>query len=361
MAALLIAGAMIHACGGGGSSGGGAVPAIPPPPGPTSFIVNFRFPASGATNVPRGTAIYIGFNNTVNPATVTSANVRLLLGAVEQATSLFYDPCLNRVRIVPGAPLNPSMIYTVDLTAGVTNNVGTALTPTSYDFTSSPSADGVRPVFDNTGNASMAVSITEVQLDWNDASDNVDLAGALFYDIYQATPAGCFNFAAAPTATVGPGVLTAQIGGLLPRTNYSFIVRARDSAGNQDLNVDIFQVTTMTSFSQNVRPIVTTSCVACHNPGGTATQAPYFINMNYTTNQTNYDSWVNQNSQCATALAGGFGVRVVPFDSTTSFLFNKIDANPPACGVTMPFGQQQLQQADRNVIRDWIDEGALNN
>ena len=366
IAGLIIAGAMIHACGGGGgSSGGGTPPAPASPPPPTSFIVNFRSPTAGATDVPKGTAIYIGFNSALNPATMTSANIKLLQGVVEQATSLAYDACLNRVRMVPGSGLMPGLPYTVDLGAGVMSMGGIALTPTNYDFTTNAGPDNVRPVFDSSGNTATADSTIQLTLDWTAATDNADLQAELVYEIYQMTPAGCFNFAAAPAATTGAGINNVLIAGLQPRTTYSFIIRARDTEGNLDLNEDVVQGTTMTSYITNVRAIVTTQCVSCHNPGGTATMAPYFINMNYTTAQTNYDSWLGTGtgapSQCTTAAAAGFGLRVNPGDRTTSFLFNKIDANPPACGVTMPFGLPQISPADRDVIGDWIDEGALNN
>jgi len=366
IAGLIIAGAMIHACGGGGgSSSGGSPPAPASPPPPTSFIVNFRSPTSGATDVPKGTAIYIGFNSTLNPATMTSANIKLFLGAVEQNTSLEYDACLNRVRMVPGTGLMGQMIYTVDLGAGVMSAGAVALTPTSFDFTTNAPGDSVRPVFDSSGNMATAASTTQLTLDWNAATDNVDAGPALVYEIYQMTPAGCFNFAAAPAATTGAGINTVLIAGLQPMTTYSFIIRARDTSGNLDLNMDVVQGTTMTSFITNVRPIVTTQCQSCHNPGGTATQSPYFVNMNYTTAQTNYDSWVNVvrgSGVCPTPATGSpFEFRVLPFDRTDSFLFNKIDANPPACGVTMPFGLPQISQAERDIIGAWIDEGALNN
>jgi hypothetical protein len=54
------------------------------------------------------------------------------------------------------------------------------------------------------------------------------------------------------------------------------------------------------------------------------------------------------------------GVRVIPFDLTNSVLYGKI-TNSGQFGQLMPQGGPLIPQVDRDIIRDWILEGARNN
>ena len=68
---------------------------------------------------------------------------------------------------------------------------------------------------------------------------------------------------------------------------------------------------------------------------------------------------VNVASVCATA---GFPLRVDDFDAANSFLMDKLGNSPPSCGMRMPFlGPDYMNAAQLNTVRDWIDEGALDN
>ncbi|HEY3227401.1 MAG TPA: Ig-like domain-containing protein [Planctomycetota bacterium] len=365
--ALLALCAFVHACGGGGGGGGDNPPAPPAPPGPSSFISTAQFPANGATDVPLAPLVLVSFNDIVNPATVSNTSVTLTetLSGTPVASTVTYVACNNRVQLVPNSPLQVSFQYTVSLTAALMDDDGEALTPITRTFTAGPNADGVRPVFDATGMTATPawnnmVNGMEVMIDWVDATDNTSLAAQITYDVFVST-SGCFNFDV-PDATTIAGGTTATLTQLTPRTLFSFAVRARDQAGNSSLNTDVVTATTFTSFSANVRSVVTSLCVACHQPGGQATQAPDFINMNYTTDALNYTSWVNAASQCAgVAGTAQWGTRVVPGDASTSFLWNKISEPTPACGVRMPFGQTPLSAGNQDIIFDWIEEGALNN
>jgi hypothetical protein len=52
--------------------------------------------------------------------------------------------------------------------------------------------------------------------------------------------------------------------------------------------------------------------------------------------------------------------RVVPDSSATSLLYNKVNGTQD-CGVRMPKGDPALSAANIATIKDWIDQGALNN
>jgi len=367
--ALIALCAFVHACGGGGGGGGGGGSPPPPPPvppGPSTFLSTAQFPANGATSVPLAPLVLVSFNDIVNPTTVNNTNVTLseTLSGNPIASTVTYNACNNRVQLVPNSPLQVSFQYTVSLTSGVHDDDGEALTPITRTFTCGPNADSTRPVFDASALAAMPgwtnlPNGMEVTVSWTDGSDDTSSPAQLVYEIFASTN-GCFNFDV-PSATTIMGANSATLINLTPRTLYSFAVRTRDQAGNSSLNVDVVTATTFTSFTTNVRSVVTTQCVGCHQPGGTAANAPYFINMNYTTGPMNYASWVGAASQCATAAGAGFGTRVVAGDASTSFLWNKISASIPACGSQMPFGLPPLSSSDQDVIFDWIEEGALNN
>lgn len=62
-------------------------------------------------------------------------------------------------------------------------------------------------------------------------------------------------------------------------------------------------------------------------------------------------------TKCGTSME----VRVVAGDSKTSLLYNKINEAKPDCGERMPDDHAALSDAAIGVIRDWIDQGALDN
>jgi hypothetical protein len=60
------------------------------------------------------------------------------------------------------------------------------------------------------------------------------------------------------------------------------------------------------------------------------------------------------------AKCGATHTVVVPGDSSTSLLFLKLQAAPP-CGDRMPQGASPLTAASLEMVRSWIDAGAMNN
>jgi hypothetical protein len=53
---------------------------------------------------------------------------------------------------------------------------------------------------------------------------------------------------------------------------------------------------------------------------------------------------------------------VVPSDADASALFGKLTEFPPPVGRSrMPLGTGPLSSADLGLLRDWINQGALNN
>jgi hypothetical protein len=108
------------------------------------------------------------------------------------------------------------------------------------------------------------------------------------------------------------------------------------------------------SFATQVEPILVNSCSGCHSPGGAAF-VDNGIPMNLTEGQA-YDAIVNQLS-----VQNASWTIVVPGDSASSLLYLKVSMDTPPVGVRMPRFTPPLSGTEQGLIRDWIDQGALNN
>lgn len=99
---------------------------------------------------------------------------------------------------------------------------------------SGTTADAVVPTFNGVSVAVPSAVGGYVTLSWDAATDNVTASNALVYDISVATAAGA-SFAA--TYTTPAGATSYTVSGLTNNTDYYFVVRARDAAGNRDTNI----------------------------------------------------------------------------------------------------------------------------
>jgi len=103
------------------------------------------------------------------------------------------------------------------------------------------------------------------------------------------------------------------------------------------------------SFSADIQPIFNANCTTCHVSGGIASDR-----VHLTTTEA-YDGLVNQASTQSDLTL------VVPGDSSASLLFLKVSSDSPPVGGTMPLFGTPLSSANLGLIRDWIDQGALDN
>lgn len=101
------------------------------------------------------------------------------------------------------------------------------------------------------------------------------------------------------------------------------------------------------SLSGDVQPIFTANCSsqACHGTGEAQ-------DLRLTSGDS-YDELVNVASTQVASL-----MRVLPSEPDSSYLVEKLGANP-AQGLQMPRGQTPLSSADVATIREWIENGAL--
>jgi methionine-rich copper-binding protein CopC len=108
----------------------------------TSPTVTAVSPPDGSTGVSTGTAVTLSFNESLNPATITSSTVQLLGPSnTTVAATLAYVAGSTSLTLTPTAPLASNTTYTIDATTGITDNNGNALTaPFTSSFTTAAPA-----------------------------------------------------------------------------------------------------------------------------------------------------------------------------------------------------------------------------
>ena len=92
-------------------------------------------------------------------------------------------------------------------------------------------------------------------------------------------------------------------------------------------------------------------CSACHTTAGRAPEAGLSLDANVA-----YQSLVNVQS-----VGKPGAIRVVPGDPNASYLIHKLEGRSDIAGSRMPLGGPFVPQADIDVIRTWIAQGAANN
>ncbi len=120
---------------------------------------------------------------------------------------------------------------------------------------------------------------------------------------------------------------------------------ATDSIATDSETVSITVAQTV-SFLNNVKDILSIRCATsgCHGLGSSQS--------NFTMGNVTWAEIRNG--------AGNNGPVLVAGNASASNLYLKTTANPPF-GNRMPNGGTPLSTADQNAIRDWINQGALNN
>ncbi len=303
-------------------------------------------PAPGTLNVPLNTNITVTFNKDVDAATIQPADFAVTGSSF---ASHAYAPSTRTLTLFTASNLPPLIPISVTLVGSVLTGDGCAepLAAAGFDFsfTTGITGDTTPPVFGGAASA-VASNAQTVVVSWTAATDNVTPQGSIFYLVYRsALPGGPF----ALHATTAAGATSFTDGGRTPSTTLYYRVHAVDGSGNEDANVVTQAGTTpglrswMTVYTSIL--IGTYSCQACH---------PALGGLNLSTQAVAYTDMVNVTGPCGVT-------RVIPGNSAGSFLYQKV-ARIQTCGVGMPPPPSSaVSAADVDAIRDWIDEGALNN
>ncbi len=111
-------------------------------------------------------------------------------------------------------------------------------------------------------------------------------------------------------------------------------------------------VSTPVSFSGQIQPVFTNNCVSgCHTPGGIG---PFPLGVG-----VSYGNIVDVVATVSTPGCAGGPYRVQRSSADSSVLYRRISGT--SCGGQMPQNRPPLSTVDQNLIRDWINQGALNN
>jgi hypothetical protein len=137
------------------------------------------------------------------------------------------------------------------------------VTPNTKEL-SSMTLDATPPTF--AGIVSASATGTTIAMTWAPAKDNVDPASKISYDIYQATAPGAEDFT--KTAFVVTGVTSFSSNAFDPSTRYCFVVRAKDSSGNEESNT--VEQCTITAASADTTPPVFSGVAAASAGGSTS-------------------------------------------------------------------------------------------
>jgi hypothetical protein len=308
--------------------------------------------------VARTATIYLTVNGNTLPGSL-AGNITVT-GPTTPTLTLTWNPATSNIEIQPNA-LNQNATYTVNVTAGVTTTGGLPMTPTSFNFTTLNSTDNIRPAFGGITSITGA-GTTQLTLNWTKGTD-ASGSTSLVYDAYISTTSGFQNFSNPPAMTSPADAATLTLTGLSPNLTYYVMVRARDTSGNQDLNIAEQNQKTLVSFITNIyTPIVSPICAAvCHKPAGVSA----FMDLSISSSDVVTNKWVGQPAAATgtgTAVCGGMGLtRVVAGSPSTSLVYRKLTESPPPCGVQMPEGGPYLSVTQTNLFFDWITQGANDN
>lgn len=122
-----------------------------------------------------------------------------------------------------------------DLTCGAgTKESGDKCVPATAGVITDGGLFDSAPVFDGITSVAPA-STSSLQITWDPAVDDLSPRDQIVYRVYVATASGDYNFGQ-PSAVSAPGATSIVVGNLQRDTEYFILVRAVDTAGNEDGN-----------------------------------------------------------------------------------------------------------------------------
>lgn len=205
--------------------------------------------------------------------------------------------------------------------------------------------------FDSTPNTD---TNQDVVVDFNPADDVFQLVGAAFTGLSTAgtLPAAQFRIGGSASTAAhriiydpNSGILRYDSDGSGPAVSVRFARLVNAAALTNADFVVVDPVVTAVDFDTQIQPIFTSRCTGCHN----VSSAPHGLILS---EGRSYDLLVNVASKEVPSLK-----RVKPGDPNNSYLVQKVEGTA-AVGGQMPLGRTPLTEAQIDLIRDWISEGA---
>ena len=195
----------------------------------------------------------------------------------------------------------------------------------------------------------VTVNVTVPPLVVGQTTFNFLVGDSAFTTISGGTPPYSFD-SKGDTTKAEPSILGALLKVRALSSGTSTVVLGDNGSPRLSKAITV-NVTTLISFSGQVQPIFTASCVnaGCHPGNG----APFPL-----------ASTVSYNNLVGVTATNGIGTcagdkRVQPSNADASVLIKRITGT---CGLSqMPLGLTPLSAAQIQLIRDWINQGASNN
>jgi chitodextrinase len=307
--------------------------------------------AGARTATPLSQAVRLTWDAATDQVTPAASLVYLVYQAAQSGAQDFTSPVLETTAgateaTVTGLGLDTEYFFVVrarDAAGNVdANTAEVSATTLAVADTAPPSFDGVV--------SATPVGSTALELAWQPATDDNFPAASIVYHVYVSENAGGQDFGA-PVLSTAAGATTALVTGLDAASDYFFVVRAEDPAGNQDANTVEVEGTTgdAVRFGADVEPILVDACAraGCHagvNPAG----------MLDLRNGKGHTSLVGVESvQCPDRRQ-----RVEPGNPDGSYIIDKLLGVRLCAGTVMPKGGT-LPPAQIQIIRDWVAAGAL--
>lgn len=127
------------------------------------------------------------------------------------------------------------------------------------------SDDATAPTFGGIDTLTFDATARTAKLTWLAATDDRTTADKIVYAVYQRVGTNQYDFEN-PLQVTAANTLTVDLAGLKTNTVYSWVVRARDEALNEDANLQEKSGTTNVSYATDVLPIFVKNCavVGCH-------------------------------------------------------------------------------------------------
>jgi hypothetical protein len=191
-----------------------------------------------------------------------------------------------------------------------------------------------------------------VTLTYAAATDNKSAPEDITYTAY-ASKVSQDDAVAKPSVATVKGKTEVVVTGLETATKYFFVVRAKDAANNSETNTKFVNASTLISFKLNIQPIFDRNCAVsgCHvlptPPQGMVLSSGFAY-----TNTVGVVSVENTPME-----------RIHAGDPENSYLYRKITGRPASGTNAMPPpGATSLPTTEeKDRIKEWITEGALNN
>jgi len=287
--------------------------------------------------------------------------------------------------------LNPGVTRYVVVRARDAAGNSLASTVEKSGTTLAATADTKAPTF----NSAISVAVPDdgspygLSVSWSAATDDSPAAGIRYHVCAETVELNCAGaeFAKHIHAVTAPGVTSIDLTGLISRTHYFVYVRAEDAGGNLDAGNHGAAATTLTSWSQDVQPLLQTKCGGCHlsyfgSPGNIVQAESSFTDPKVGTEPGIVLSCSGPNNTTCVPKPGQVSkIKIVrkpqgqPGDPALSSLYRRIN---PLGSTLAPFsaaipnnyaGTQEprdganlsftpLSPQEDGAIRDWITQGA---